>query len=261
MVFGNDNNRSNNGNRQPNDKGQAVANNDNRQTNDKGQAVAPAAKGGALITPESLAAMFSGVEAVPVGFSDYVMLLFHARRSDGAWALGPKEIVQELGTKIAINPTTFGRGFIAFDRANKPQEIMATIPAPMPDRATLPPSEGTWKEQWQVGVKILSGPDAGTDAMFKGSIKGGLDCIKGLFNLSRARVLAGKHDGKVVPIGTLERGGYPHGQYGWVPTPEMAIVDWIAFDAPDPVEAPSPPSGPSPSPSAAEPPRKRRVVG
>jgi hypothetical protein len=70
----------------------------------------------------------------------------------------------------------------------------------------------------------------------------------------RERILSGLHDGKIVPIATLERDNYMNSEYGKTWIPKLPIVDWMPLDGPAPAPAPEP------APPPVEQPRRRRVA-
>ena len=224
------------------------------------KAVVRAPTGGALTSIAALSTALNRVDTASVtGYSGLPMLQFK-REGDGTWSFGQKRIVPEKGSRWAVNPMTFKWGFICFDEANKPTERLVSISQPKPDITTLPDTGFPWQEQWAVNMKCLDGTDAGVEVTFKASTVGGKQAVAGLIEAVRDRLNSDQHDGKISPIVRLEKDSYPHAQYGRVWTPQLTIVDWMPLSGPAPAPAPASPLSPSPASSAAEQPRRRRVV-
>ena len=107
--------------------------------------------------------------------------------------IGQKKTVVEDGSRWAINPTTFKRGYICFGTANKViGEQILPVSQPMPDVTTLPDKGGfEWQEQWSVNMKCLSGADAGIEVVFKTTTVGGIQAVAGLIETIRDRLNGG----------------------------------------------------------------------
>jgi uncharacterized protein DUF2800 len=130
-------------------------------------------------------------------------------------------------------------------------ERLMSVSQPRPDLTTLPDHGFQWSEQWAVGMKCISGADAGTEVIFKTNTIGGTQAVVGLLEEVRTRLNGGQHAGKVSPIVRLEKYSYPHPEHGRTWNPQMTIVDWMAMDGPAPAPAPEPTPEPEP--------RRRRV--
>ena len=234
---------------------------DHDNDNGPGQAIAPASSG-ALISLEALAKALNTVDMTATsGRSNIPMLQFASR--ENVWTFGQKQIVVDQDSTWAVNPTTFKRGYIAFNDNNKPVgEHLVSVSQPMPDKNELPDKGSAWQEQWAVNLKCTTGTDAGAEVVYKPSTVGGIQAVGGLIEAVRDRLNGGRHDGKVAPIVRLERDSYQHPQYGRIWTPTLRIVDWMSLDGPAPASAPKPASAAPKSASAApaEQPRRRRMV-
>jgi hypothetical protein len=231
--------------------------NDNSQHEPAGGAVAPAPAGGALTSLAALATALNAVDtSTIIGRSGKPMLQFK-REGDGTWAFGQRRTVPEDGSRWAVNPLSFTRGYVCFSDANKRLgEHLVPVTQPMPDVTKLPDHGFPWVEQWCVDLKCLGGADAGVEVTFKSTTDGGVKAVAGLIDAVRDRLNGGQHDGKVSPIVLLHKDSYPHKQHGkvWYPVPE--IVDWMPLSGPTSTPTPAPAS---PSPSSDPQPRRRRV--
>lgn len=187
------------------------------------------------------------------GRSGKPLLQFKAR-DNGTWSYGQRHTVVEAGSRWAVDPTSFQRGYVCFAaNSNKPLgERLVSISSPAPDPATLPDKGGEWSEQWAVGMKCISGVDTGIEVTFKSTTNGGAQAVAGLIETVRDRLNHGQPGGKVSPIVLLEKDSYPHSQYGKIWKPLLPVVDWMPLSGPAPAPTPA-------SPPPAEQPRRRRV--
>ena len=222
--------------------------------NDANKAVAVLPAGGALASLTALGTVLNAVDTASViGRSGMPMLQFK-REGSGIWSFGQKRTVVEDGSRWAVNPTTFKRGYICFGNNNKVLgESLLSISREMPNLAELPDKGFPWSEQWTVNLKCIDGTDAGTEVTYKPTTTGGIQAVAGLIEQIRDRLNDDQHGGRVSPIVLLKKDSYLHPQYGKVWTPTLTIVDWMLLNGPAP--APEPASSPTP----AEPPRRRRL--
>jgi hypothetical protein len=222
--------------------------------------VTPAA--GAMVSLAELATALNGVDMSSVaGRSGHPMLQFKSREANGTWMIGQRKIKPESGSRWAIDPRSFQRGFACFGDANNfLGEKLQPVSKPMLDPTKLPETGFKWQEQWSVNMKCLDGADAGVEVVFKSTTVGGIQAINGVLELVRDRLNGGQHDGNVVPIALLEKDYYSHGQHGKTWFPVLTHVDWMPLQGPAPAPvAPPPPVSPPSSPPPAEQPRRRRV--
>jgi hypothetical protein len=218
------------------------------------RAVAPAPTAGALAALAKLTADLNKVNTAAVlGRSGHPMLQFKSRDNSGTWMFGQRKTIPEEGSLWAVNPTSFQHGWIVFgaDRKKPLDDRLVSVSQPRPDLTTLPDHGFQWSEQWAVGMKCISGADAGTEVIFKTNTIGGTQAVVGLLEEVRTRLNGGQHAGKVSPIVRLEKYSYPHPEHGRTWNPQMTIVDWMAMDGPAPAPAPEPTPEPEP--------RRRRV--
>jgi hypothetical protein len=231
----------------------------------EGRAIVPKPAGGALMSLTELQAVFNRVNTAPVTGRSGLPLLLFKREGDGTYSYGRKRIIPEAGSHWAANIFTFQFGYVYFDAANKPTEVMVSVSQPKPDLTTLPNAGFRWQEQWSVNLKCLDGADAGTEVNFKMATVGGVKAIAGTLDLVRDRLNGGRHGGDLAPIVLLEKGSYPHPQFGRVWEPILTLTGWMSPYGPAPTPQvpppqPTPPQTPTPQAPTAEQPRRRRVA-
>lgn len=227
--------------------------------NGGGANIAAAAMGSTALTSlTALAATLSNVDVTSViGHSGMPMLTFK-RDNKGTWSFGRKRTEVEEGSRWAVNPLTFKRGYICFGEGNKViGEKFVSVSQPAPDPAELPDTGYKWNEQWGVNLKCVTGADAGTEVTYKPTTVGGVRAVAELIETVRERLNGGLHDGRVAPIVVLEKDSYDGGQYGKVWIPVLTVVDWMPLSGPTPAPAPTSPTIGS---GTAEQPRRRRVA-
>jgi hypothetical protein len=223
--------------------------------NDNGRAIAPAPKVSALASTAltALAAMFKTVDTSTIGGRSIHPLMQFKSREGGVWAFGQRRTVPEPNSLWAVNPVSFMWGWVCWNDSSKILgEKLVSIGEPMPDVTQLPDRGFKWQEEMTVGLKCVSGIDAGTEVVFKTNTEGGKGELLRLIEVVGDR-LSGQHDGKVSPVARLENSSYPNSQYGKTFVPVITIEDWMPLDGPAPAPEPAPPSPP-------EQPRRRRVA-
>src|SRR5262249_11937157 len=249
---------------------------DSDHANDNGelpwdkQQVAPTAAGGALTSLAALQKALANVNtAAIIGRSGKPMMLFKSREDSGTWGFGQRRTIPEEGSRWAVNPLTIQWGCICFGAGNKAAEHMVAVSQPKPLITEMPDTGFSWQEQWAVEMKCLHGAharvevlfNATTQGVFKVTSEGAVKAIGLLVDELRNRLNGNQHNGKIVPIVLLEKGGYQHVKHGPTAIPVLTIVDWMTLDGPAPAPTPVPPQSPGSSTAGdAGQPRRRRVA-
>lgn len=163
--------------------------------------------------------------SMTAGGGDTVDLLRLLR--GGEWVFGADNTEPEEHSLWALNPYSFTHGYISWVDNRPAGEVMVSVLNPMPARAELPDTGGTWDEQMGFQLQCISGEDTGTVVMFKATSVGGKKAIGKLANKIAEQAAAGD---KVVPVVKLGVDHYQHKQYGRIYTPDFAIQKWVAMD-------------------------------
>ena len=118
--------------------------------NGGGANIAAAAMGSTALTSlTALAATLSNVDVTSViGRSGMPMLTFK-RDNNGTWSFGRKRTDVEEGSRWAVNPLTFKRGYICFGDGNKVHRRKVRVCQSADARSAELPDKGfKWQEQW-----------------------------------------------------------------------------------------------------------------
>jgi hypothetical protein len=233
------------------------------------RAIAPTPVNKALTSVAALSAALNSVDTSAVGGRSGLPMMFFKREGSGTYVVGQKKVIVQAGSRWAFNPTTFCWGYVAFAKDNKVHERLVSVSKAKPDVTKLPDVGAEWQDALTVNVKCIDGIDKGLEAIFKASTDGSIKEVMRLLEKVRDRINSGEHDGKIVPIGTLEKDSYQHADFGRVWIPVFEIVGWMTLDGPAAAPSPPPPE-PAPAPTkgptaggssaAAEQPRRRRVA-
>jgi hypothetical protein len=157
-----------------------MTNHDSENNHDPDNPVAPAASAG-LVALEALGAVLNSVDTATIAGRSGLPMLQFKREGDGTWLHGQRRTVVEDGSRWAVNPTTFRRGYICFSDANKVVgERLLPVSQPMPDPSELPDKGFPWSQQWAVNLKCLDGADAGLEVIYKPTTVGGIQAIVAL---------------------------------------------------------------------------------
>jgi hypothetical protein len=230
--------------------------NDNGGANDSaGKTIAPAPKASALASTSltNLAAMLGNVvRSAPRGRPSMPIISFRSREG-GIWTLGQQRIIIAAGTRAAVNLASVEHGYICFGNDNSVvDEELVPGSEPKPNLLKLLDRGFPWVEQLAVNMKLIDGPDAGAEGVYKPTTVGGRDAVLALCETARNRIRGPEFDGKDVPVVRLERDSYLHPSHGRIWIPILTLVDWMSDDGPAPA--------PEPAPPPPEQPRRRRVA-
>ena len=172
-------------------------------------------------------------------------MLQFKREGDGTWLHGQRRTVVEDGSRWAVNPMTFRRGYICFADKKVVGERLLPVSQPMPDPSELPDHGFPWVQQWAVNLKCLDGADAGVEVVYKPTTVGGVQAIVGLVEEVRDRLNGKMHGGKVSPIVQLGKYDYSSTQYGRIWAPLLDVIAWMSLDGPAPAAVPGGPDRPA----------------
>lgn len=202
---------------------------------------------------------------------------------DGNWVMGREDNAVANGTEIILNPMSFQNGYSCWTNRQPGQgkneqlgEEMWGIGNPKPPSSSLPQHHDPrtqelcqWREQMSVDIKIMDGPYAGQQSLYKVSSVGGLRALTEILDKIMAKLDTGSE--YIFPIVQISSDSYQHNSYGRTYVPVMDVVGWANMNgeeeiddgAPAPVDAvvAKPEPAPAPAPAATEAPagRRRRV--
>ena len=147
-------------------------------------------------------------------------MLRFTRDGNGTWTFGQKRIVVEDGSRWAVNPRSFKRGYICFGDGNKLLgERLVSVTQEMPNLAELPDKGSPWQaamgRQPEMPRRHRCRRRGDLQADDRRRHPGRRRADRGV----RDRLNGGQHDGKVSPIVLLEKDLYPQRQFGRVWTP------------------------------------------
>jgi hypothetical protein len=183
-------------------------------------------------------------------------LLRFMSRDGGTWTFGAEGVVNEDGSRWAVNPLSFEMGYVCWKAKKVAGEAMVAFGTARPPRESLVDHgsftdpkgkviQTKWDEQMSIRLKCVEGEDAGTEVTFKSSTVGGISCVKALAKAVGARISSGKMD--VVAVVELTNTFYTHAEYGKTYVPEMAIESWTDMD-----EDPAAPAAKAEAPEEVE---------
>ncbi len=184
-----------------------------------------------------LAQSLNNFSVDPTGFDGCELLKMGKA---GEWEFGLDGFEMSTDDHIAINPSSFEHGFIAWKiiaeenrRTEKPEklgEIMLPISQPAPHKGSLDNfPNGDWSEQVKFKAQILDGDEAGTELVYKTSSGGGKKATRALTRIMVNRINSGSSF--VVPIVSLDSSSYKNKTYGGKTfNPEFKVVYWVNFE-------------------------------
>jgi hypothetical protein len=155
----------------------------------------------------------------------------YLRLVSGEWVYGAESTEVEEGSEWAVHPGSFMYGLVCWDDGALMGEAMVNVSHPKPLRSEMMDHGVTWDDQVACVLACVSGEDKGVNVMYKTSSRGGKTAWS---KIAEAIATQAEEDPtKIVPIVTLGSDSYKHPKYGKTYTPEIEIVRWVSFDAPD----------------------------
>ena len=162
-----------------------------------------------------------------VGGADGVAIL--KMDKTGHWVFGADQTEVDDNSTWAINPFSFVHGYIAWGDGDVLAEKMVPVAEPMPEVDPAPPqSKRGWEVQVGMGLKCMSGDDAGMEVRYSVTSVGGKRAVQKLALDIAAQVET--DPSKPVPVVKLKKDHYTHKSYGRIFTPVFEIVNWIGLD-------------------------------
>ena len=141
------------------------------------------------------------------------------------WLIGQDN--DRLGTaSIAVNPASFCHGIIAWDE-NAPivlGEAMRSVAQPPPLVSEQVNPSLAWSTQVSFEAAVVSGPDKGTQVLYKSSSMGGCEFGKALFDAICDQLEA--EPDRPVPVMTLGYEEYRNKRGGTTYKPTFDILAW-----------------------------------
>ena len=174
---------------------------------------------------------------------------------EGFFTFGQENTELDPTDYIAVHPFSLHHGYIAFDKKEiaytvdgDPAEMLFPVTRHLPEFDDLPELEApkkqrssgrrgdddrgpAWRYQLAMHFKIIEGPNAGVDLIYKPTSLGGQRMIRMLSDEITRRMIDGAED--IVPIITLFSESYKSRTYGdktiW--NPKADIVEWAPLDS------------------------------
>ena len=155
----------------------------------------------------------------------------------GHWVFGADQTEAEEGSTWAVNPFSFVHGYIAWGDGDVLAEKMVPVAEPMPEVDPAPPqSKRGWEVQVGMGLKCMSGDDAGMEVRYSVTSVGGKRAVQKLALEIAAQVETDQS--KPVPVVRLKKEHYTHKSYGRIFTPVFEITQWVSLEGKDETPAP-----------------------
>lgn len=174
----------------------------------------------------------------------------------GYWVFGEDLLDIEEDSLWAVNPASFGMGYIAWENSKKIGESMASIYGQAVVEAKLPPVATKWQRNVSMQLVCMNGEDEGEQVQYGANSVGGVKEFGALLQQVLKHLQSGKAGNKTVPVLELGVDSYTHAEYGEVFTPVFKIAKWIentGFAAAEPEDEEED------EPEVVEPPKKKRA--
>ncbi len=218
--------------------------------------------GGLPIKPEDLEAGLQNVQSSIQGGTGGMPFLRLLKA--GYFVYGAENIEVEPGSEWAINPYSLMHGYACWAPGELLDERMVPFTQQPPNKAELPDLGQSWDQQVAMQLACVSGEDAGTNVLYKGTSTGLRNAAKELINAIISQLQTDKEH--VVPVVELENDSYNHKTYGQIFFPLLTIKSWITIDGDEAAEGKvTDQSDAEPTPESEEPaeekPKSRRRRG
>jgi len=173
----------------------------------------------------------------------------------GHWVFGADQTEVEDTSTWAVNPFSFVHGYIAWGDGEVLAEKMVPVSEPLPEVDPAPPqAKRGWELQVDMGLKCVSGEDAGLEVRYSVTSVGGKRAVQKLALDIATQVET--DPSKPVPVVKLKKDHYTHKSYGRIFTPVFEVVAWMSLDGTPDEKSPA-----DAAPAAeAAPVRRRRAV-
>lgn len=147
----------------------------------------------------------------------------------GTWVFGADDVENAQDDIWAIDPNSLMTGYIAWPDEGEPlgEEMASILDEPIL-KSDLPDVDGKWTDQVGMQLRCVEGVNAGTQAVYKTTAKGGTKAFKQLLDEILVRATAGETE--LVPLVYLDSTHYKHKKYGKIFTPIFEIEEWTTHE-------------------------------
>lgn len=145
----------------------------------------------------------------------------------GYWVYGEDLLDIEEDSLWAVNPASFGMGYIAWENSKKIGESMASIYGQPVVEASLPAVATKWQRNVSMQLVCLNGEDEGEQVQYGANSVGGVKEFGVLLQEVLKHLQSGKAGNKTVPVLELSTDSYQHAEFGEIFTPVFTIKKWI----------------------------------
>jgi hypothetical protein len=182
--------------------------------------------GGLPIKPDDLEAGLQNVQSSIQGGTGGMPFLRLLKA--GYFVYGAENIEVEPGSEWAVNPYSLMHGFACWAPGELLDERMVPFTQQPPNKAELPDLGQSWDQQVAMQLACVTGEDAGTNVLYKGTSTGLRNATKELINAIISQLQVDKE--LIVPIVELETDSYNHKQYGQIFYPILTIKKWNTIE-------------------------------
>ena len=145
----------------------------------------------------------------------------------GYWVYGEDLLDIEEDSLWAVNPASFGMGYIAWEDSKKIGESMASIYGQPVVESSLPQVATKWQRNVSMQLVCINGEDEGEQVQYGANSVGGVKEFGVLLQQVLKHLQSGKAGNKTVPVLELGVDSYQHDKYGEIFTPVFTMKKWI----------------------------------